>query len=548
MCSSWRHAAALAALASASASASTSPSVSSSVSSSFSSAAGDVSVVLSSAAGLQWAPQPSLTFGADFAAPRVVGVSTGARRQAVFGFGGCMTDTSAYNAMVFMNGSTRAQLVEAYWGASGLGFSVSRLHINSPDYAFESYNYDNVTDDFSLEHFDASLAYDRQRVLPLAALASAAAAAAGHPPIRFFGSPWSPPAWMKKPCACCHDMICSAAAPCLREDLPGGGGSYREAWAQYIVRWLDAMDAAGVNMWGLTAQNEPEAIQGAFESCAYSPSDMADQIVQHLGPALKRSSRWANLTLMGYDHNKLDSLKWAQALLGNATTRQFVSAFAVHWYDYTSSLGLDNVATIRGLLGPDAVLLNTEACYLEKLVYDWRVGELYAADIIGDLNFGASGWLQWNMVLLTGDRFPQYEGGPNHDGTRTFGDPILFEYNASGTQQLIFLSSYFIIGHVSKYAARPGARLVASAGAGTAASAADYDDVRAYSVGQKASTDFLLAAAFVSADGASASAVVANPTNEDVSFKLLDSDAPGGPRAALASLPAHSIATYTWAL
>lgn len=145
-------------------------------------------------------------------------------------------------------------------------------------------------------------------------------------------------------------------------------------------------------------------------------------------------------------------------------------------------------------------------------------------------------------------RYPQYLGGPNHDFTRSFGDPVLFEYNATGTQRLIFLPSYYIIGHISRFAARPGSRLVPSGGAGTAASAADYDDVRAYSLSQKDSTDFLLSAAFVSPDGKTASAVVANPTNDAQDFKLLDSDARGGARAARATLPAHSIATYTWAI
>jgi O-glycosyl hydrolase len=124
---------------------------------------------------------------------------------------------------------------------------------------------------------------------------------------------------------------------------------------------------------------------------------------------------------------------------------------------------------------------------------------------------------------------------------------VLFEYNATGSQRLVFQSSYWIIGHLSKFA-RPGARVIASGGAGTAASAADYDDVRAYSLTQKPSTDFLLSVAFVAADGKSVSTVVANPTNSTADFKLLDSDAAGGARAAHASLPAHSIATFTWSL
>lgn len=504
---------------------------------------GEISFVLSSADGAQWSPQSALSWGSDFSAEKVVSVSTSSPKHTIMGFGGCMTDTSAYNTMELMSEDVRRQLIAAYWGDSGLGYTISRLHINSPDYAFSSYNYDNVSDDFSLAHFDANLTYDKQRVLPMAALAVAVSAE----PIRFFGSPWSPPAWMKKPCACCHDMICSAAAPGLKDDDAVSGHSYREAWAQYIVKWLDAMDAAGVPLWGLTPQNEPEAIQSAFESCAYAPADMAEFIVSHLGPALARSARWANLTVMGYDHNKGHAPEWAGALLGNATVRAFVRAFAVHWYDYTTSLGLEGVAGVRALLGADAVLLNTEACYLESLVYDWRVGELYAADILGDLNFGASGWLQWNMVLLMGDKYPQWLGGPNHDGTTHFGDPVLFEFNATGTQRLVFQSSYWIIGHISRFA-RPGARLVASGGAGVAATAAEYDDVRAYAVGQAPSTQHLLAAAFVSPDGVTASAVVANPTDAAVLFKLLDADAKGGPRAAHASLPPHSIGTFSWAI
>ena len=77
--------------------------------------------------------------------------------------------------------------------------------------------------------------------------------------------------------------------------------------------------------------------------------------------------------------------------------------------------------SIRAMLGPDAVLLNTEACTLESLVIDWQLAFLYVADIAGDLNFGASGWLHWNHVLLSGSMFPFWYGGPNHDNTTHFG-------------------------------------------------------------------------------------------------------------------------------
>jgi glucosylceramidase len=368
-----------------------------------SAAQAQISVIRSSASGEKWAPQPSLAWRAATPSSGANVSILRALKQTLLGFGAAFTDTSAYNAIVLMNESSRREFVDAYWGPRGLDFALGRVHINSPDYAFASYNLDNVSGDWSLLHFDAGMAYDSQRVLPLMRLAQAAAGA----PLRLFGSPWSPPAWMKKPCQCCHDMICSAAAPCLLDDA--GGRSARATWAAYIVKWLDAMAAHGFRMWGLTPQNEPEAIQQKFESCAFAPADMADFIGGYLGPAL--AEQWADLHVMGYDHNRLHALTWAQALLGNASVAKYVDSFAVHWYDYAQSLGLDNLAAIRQLLGPDAPFLNTESCYLQSLVIDWRIGELYMADIFGSLNFGLGGWMGWNLVLLTGDRYPQWLGG-----------------------------------------------------------------------------------------------------------------------------------------
>ena len=40
---------------------------------------------------------------------------------------------------------------------------------------------------------------------------------------------------------------------------------------------------------------------------------------------------------------------------------------------------------------------------------EWRFGEGYAHDIIGDLNAGANGWVDWNLLL-------DEHGGPNHAG------------------------------------------------------------------------------------------------------------------------------------
>ena len=180
---------------------------------------------------------------------------------------------------------------------------------------------DNVTDDFALEHFDHMLTYDRQRVMPMVKRAMATAADAWDEPIKLFASPWSPPGWMKT-----NGNMINSNAVCLKNDTIKG--SYKETWANYITAWLTSYKAAGLPMWGLTPQNEPEARQHKFESCAYTPALMVDFIAKHLGPAVK--AKHPEIEIMGYDHNKVDSLKWMDAIYGDSASNSYVSGTAVH--------------------------------------------------------------------------------------------------------------------------------------------------------------------------------------------------------------------------
>ena len=143
-------------------------------------------------------------------------------------------------------------------------------------------------------------------------------------------------------------------------------------------------------------------------------------------------------------------------------------------------------------------------------------------------------------------KFPFWNGGPNHDNTTNFGDSVLLQYDADGSQSLIFLDSYWVIGHLSKFA-RPGASVVTMSGSGAAATPADYDAIRSVALGQSSNASLpLMAIAFTAPGAASASCVVANPNAAPRTFKLVDADAALGAQAVIATLPPHSIATYTW--
>jgi glucosylceramidase len=329
----------------------------------------DISVVQSNATA-GWIALTGLSWEPDFPADVALEVNGSAVQQEILGFGGALTDTTAWNVMVGMNSSLRESFLSAYFDSSvGLGYSLARITLNSADYSVESFNYDNVTGDLSLEHFDETLAYDNQRVIPLIRAANATASSRGNGPLRLFASPWSPPGWMKT-----NLNMINSDIPCL---IGGPTSSYAATWSAYVVRWLSAMQAQGISFWGLTPQNEPLARQSKFESCYWSGDDMLSWLTGFLGPAVKAA--FPNLRFMLYDHNKLASYNWSLPILTNASALAYIDGVALHWYDYDKSLGLEEVAAIQALpfyaqpgpSGTPRFMLNTEACYLQSLELNW---------------------------------------------------------------------------------------------------------------------------------------------------------------------------------
>lgn len=96
---------------------------------------------------------------------------------------------------------------------------------------------------------------------------------------------------------------------------------------------------------------------------------------------------------------------------------------------------------------PDKFFIGTEACegYLPwkkgPLLGDWQRGETYGHDILQDLNAGASGWTDWNIVL-------DKKGGPNHAGNNVDA-PIIADTN----NKTYFLKQpmFYYLGHFTKF-------------------------------------------------------------------------------------------------
>lgn len=358
------------------------------------------------------------------------------------------------------------------------------------------------------------------------------------------------------------------------------------ALASYFVKFTKALAAAGVPMWGATLQNEPlmnmRPNKTHYEACSYTAASQTAWLQDHLGPAVRADPETAHLKLMAYDWNKGELADWAKTVLGgggSSSSRElpagesqinYVDGFAFHWYQWAGGLQLGDLAALEAA-APGTFTLATEACLIKHgiatehhgnthdshgtmvgngappsqngtVAYTYASGELYALDMLGDLIYGASGWVDWNAVL-------DYQGGPNHVNRSDIGAPVLVD---AASDSYYVQSPYYYMGHLSRYVPSGSVR-VSCAGDGIASSPADFDTVKDYIKPQiqaggaaPAGDVGLVAACFVAEDGASGVVVAMNPNDGAVGKQMTLAVPNKG--AVSAHLPPHSIKTFSFKL
>ncbi len=400
--------------------------------------------------------------------------------QTIVGIGGALTDASAETFYKLPKERQNEILTALFDRWKGNGFSLCRTNIHSCDFSSEEYTYDDVAGDTGLTHF--SIRHDLMYRIPF--IKAAMQAAGGD--LKLFASPWSPPAWMKTN----NSMLQGGK---LRPEYSG-------AWAAYIVRFVEEYAKNGVPVWGLTVQNEPMAVQ-TWESCIFTAAEERDFVKYYLGPTIGRAGL-SSLKLMIWDHNRGIMYQRAKVVYDDSVASKFVWGTGFHWYvgDH-----FDNVRLVHDAY-PDKALIFTEgseALFNSERVRDWRWGEVFGRSMIMDLNNWASGWTAWNVIL-------DERGGPNHLDNFCMA-PIICD---TKTGELTYMSSFYYLGHFSKFIRSGARRIVCSS-----------------------NEDDLLATAFLNEDGRIA-VVVMNASDREIEFSTWIEN-----RAVKSVSPAHSIVT-----
>ncbi|MBI1225355.1 MAG: glucosylceramidase [Bacteroidetes bacterium] len=383
---------------------------------------GNIQVWTTSADGQNLLSQASLVFvsAADNRLP-ILQIDTTQHYQAIEGFGYTMTGGSA-KLLVQMGAAERTALLRQFFGtdSTAIGVSYLRISIGASDLDAEVFSYDDLPagqTDTDLSKF--SIAKDEASLIPVLKEVLAI-----NPNMKFMGSPWSPPSWMKN-----------------NGSSMGGNlnPAYYSVYAQYFVKYIQAYKAHGISIDAVTIQNEPHH-GGNNPSMVMSSAQQAAFIKTSLGPAFRAAG--ISTKIIVWDHN-CDEPNYPIEVLSDPAAKEYVQGSAFHLY-----------------AGDEAALSAVHDTHPDKALYfteQWtgKNGD-FGGDLMWHIRHVIIGTMRnWSQVALEWNLANDPNFGPHTPGGCTeCRGAVTIDGNAV-TKNV----SYYIIGQASKFVTPGSVRL-----------------------------------------------------------------------------------------
>ena len=344
--------------------------------------------------------------------------------QTVDGFGYTLTGGSA-EVINTLSPSKKQELLQDLFGSGENSIAVSylRVSIGASDLNSSVFSYNDLEPgqtDINLTKF--SLEKDRGVINLLKEILAI------NPKIKILGSPWSAPVWMKTN----GSTIGGSLKP-----------EYYGVYAQYFVKYIQAMKNEGITVDAITIQNEP-LHGGNNPSMVMTAEEQATFVKQSLGPAFKNAG--INTKIIVYDHN-CDRPDYPIAVLSDKDASPYIDGAAFHLYG-----------------GDISALSSVRSTFPTKNVYfteQWTASNgNFGGDlkwhtknvVIGSMRNWSKNALEWNLA-----NDPQFK--PYTSGGCTMCKGAI---TVNSTENYAKNVSYYIIAHASKFVPQNSVRIAST--------------------------------------------------------------------------------------
>ena len=372
--------------------------------------------------------RPSISFHAGSGTHSArINVDPATTYQVIEGFGGAMTDSSAWLLSSKMSAAQRSALLQQLFSTQdGIGLSMLRVPMGASDFALSVYTYDDMPagqTDPTLQHF--SIAHDLSYIVPMLQQARAE-----NPSLRLQASPWSPPAWMKSP-----------------QTLYGGSlnSNYYATYAQYFVKFVQAYEGQGLPIHAVTPQNEPLNSTTTIPACTMATYQQSAFVGDYLGPAMAAAGLGTKILV--YDHN-WDEWNYPVVVMNDPEANAYAAGASFHGYagDVANQTLFHNYFPEKDVYFTEISGGDWQTDFASNIIWGFR------NIIIGTVRNWSKTALFWN-IALDQNHGPHLSGGcADCRGVVTIN---------SGTGAVTKEVEYYILGHAAKFVP-PGSRRMAS--------------------------------------------------------------------------------------
>ena len=373
----------------------------------------------------------------------VLTIDNATRYQAMEGFGPAITGSAAYNLSKMKAADREKILKAAFDPKEGLGYNYIRISIGCSDFSLSEFTW---CDQEGLEFFEV---HDDDKTYLFPILREILAI---NPDVKIIAAPWTAPLWMK------IDRYNNGPY----NKWAGGklNPDYYDEYAEYLVMWVEEMEANGFKIESITPQNEP-LHDGNSASTYMSWEQQRNFIKNNLGPAFEEAGLDTKIWI--YDHN-FDVTDFVKNIYADKEASKYVEGSAWHAYGGSSSA----LAQIYKADPSKSIYFTEQSIgtwcpnFGDNLL--WHIREV----CLGTINNYCRAVVLWNF-MLDAERGPNRPGGcqtcygfVDCDGS--------YAYNT-----LTYRSHWYAIGHMSKVVQR-GAYRIKSSGAGVTLSAFENPD------------------------------------------------------------------------
>lgn len=452
----------------------------------------------------QLAEQAPVSFTNQTSQTPQIAVNASTTYQTIQGFGGAMTDSSAY---LIDHSPQRTQIMNDLFGSSGAGFSFVRLPMGASDLSLSNYSYDDMPagqTDPTLAHF--SVAHDTAYIIPVLQQAKSL-----NPALKLDATPWSAPAWMKNGDTWTGD--CSGTENYLNP-------AYYQAYANYFAKFVSAYSGTyNLPIYLVSMQNEPENCSSGYATMnfdATGPNPNEATFAGYLRSALNAAG-YSGTQILGYDHNWYEAdgqpTTYPQTLM--AANGADVNGIGYHCYSIPSGVSDPyDVQTTFHNAYPNTPIYFTECTggsYADGQAsnLDWET----LNNVIGPMRNWAVSSDYWGMAL---NQNSQPNVGNSNGGCTDCRGMVTVD-NTSGTFTLN--EDYYIWAQFSKFV-QPGAVRIASPDL----ESSDLPNI-----------------AFKNPNGSISLVVLNDNTSSAQTFQVTSAG-----QGFSYTLPASSLATFTW--